>query len=113
MYVYSAACYILSDEKTNKCYVAKEILALFMETDGSLPCSQQPATHHILSQMNRAHDAVPCRSSVCFNIIVPYSVKFLKLFLPSDFRTAILYTSLVIFRSCLYVNSLQLLDTEC
>jgi hypothetical protein len=59
-----------------------------METEGSLPCSQEPATGpylHLQPHFPKTH----------FNIIIIFTPRFPSGLFPSDFPTKILYAFLI------------------
>jgi hypothetical protein len=46
-----------------------------MEPEGSLPCSQEPATFPILSQMNPIHISKPYFLKIHLNVVLPSTPK--------------------------------------
>jgi hypothetical protein len=65
-----------------------------MDPEGSLPCSQEPSTVPILSQINPVHTIPSYLSRIHLNIVHPPTSWSSQWFLPSGFPTNILYAFL-------------------
>jgi len=57
----------------------------FMEQEGSLSCSQEPATGHILSQINSVYNFPAYFSKIHSNNILPFILRSPKWSLPFRF----------------------------
>jgi len=67
--------------------LVKQQLAFFMEPQGSLPCSQNPAIDPTLSQPNPIRPMVPCLPKVYLNVILPPTPRSSQWFLHSGLQT--------------------------